>query len=141
MWKLDTTEEIVDAHGIWFDQVPDADVGQHVRPGDIVGCDDDGVVVVPLEVAKEVAAHTRAILLADMRGRRELYRELDKPLDETVNVEQVEAYYQQLDYAREQRRGYRIVCGAVLCEDLVAYLAAGTLERYPSHLQLRSDSL
>src|SRR5690348_16593693 len=29
--------------------------GAQVRPGDIVGCDDDGIVVVPLEVAEEVA--------------------------------------------------------------------------------------
>ncbi|MDQ5853161.1 MAG: RraA family protein [Chloroflexota bacterium] len=69
--------------------------GVQVRPGDIVGCDDDGVVVVPLEVAAEVAVHARAILLADMRARRRHYERLGKPLDATVDAEAVEAYYRQ----------------------------------------------
>ena len=69
--------------------------GVQVRPGDIVGCDDDGVVVVPLEVAAEVAVHARAILLADMRARRRHYERLGKPLDATVDAEAVEVYYRQ----------------------------------------------
>jgi regulator of RNase E activity RraA len=181
MWKLDTTEDIVNAHGIWFAQVPHAspdkliqpghvivtdtggagevgfwgsanslnlvaagavgivtdgycrDTGElalqktpicarqrgrtiipgrieavevqatvgcggvQVRPGDIVGADDDGVIVVPLEVAAEVALHARAILLADMRARRELYRRLNMTPDATVDFEAVEAYYRDLD--------------------------------------------
>jgi len=41
--------------------------GVQVRPSDppVADCDDDGVVVVPLEVAGQVAVHARAILLAD----------------------------------------------------------------------------
>ena len=71
--------------------------GVQVRPGDIVGCDDDGVVVVPVEVAEQVAVHARGVLLADMRGRRTLYERQDMPPDETVDVETVEAYYRQFD--------------------------------------------
>jgi regulator of RNase E activity RraA len=177
MWQLDSTEDIVDAHGIWFKEVAHPSVGDlvqeghvivtdtggspevgywgsnnslamiaagavgivtdgycrdtaevalqktpicarmrgrtiipgrimveevqvtvgcggaQVRPGDFVGCDDDGLVVVPLEIAEEVAIHARAILLADMRGRRKLYDKLGMPADETVNYEKVEAYF------------------------------------------------
>jgi 4-hydroxy-4-methyl-2-oxoglutarate aldolase len=67
--------------------------GVQVRPGDIVGCDDDGVVVVPLEVAQEVALHARAVLLADMRARRRHYERLGMPLDATVDYEAVERYF------------------------------------------------
>lgn len=71
--------------------------GVQVRPGDIVGCDDDGVVVVPLEVAREVAIHARAVLLADMRARRRLYERLGMEPDATVDFEGVEAYYRGLE--------------------------------------------
>jgi regulator of RNase E activity RraA len=74
-------------------QVPVGCGGVQVRPGDIVGCDDDGVLVVPYEIAQVVAGHAIAILLADMRGRRALYQKLGMPMDETVDVETVEAYY------------------------------------------------
>jgi regulator of RNase E activity RraA len=67
--------------------------GVQVRPGDIVGCDDDGVIVVPLEIATEIAEHARAILIADMRARRSLYDRLGMPHDDTVDVEAVERYY------------------------------------------------
>lgn len=77
-------------------QTPIACGGVQVRPGDIVGCDDDGVIVVPLEVAEEVALHARAILLADMKARRRLYERLGMPLDPSVDYETVEAYYRQL---------------------------------------------
>jgi 4-hydroxy-4-methyl-2-oxoglutarate aldolase len=70
--------------------------GVQVRPGDIVGCDDDGVVVVPIDVAEEVALHAKAILLADMRARRGLYKRLSMTPDETVDFERVEAYYRDL---------------------------------------------
>jgi 4-hydroxy-4-methyl-2-oxoglutarate aldolase len=76
-------------------QVPIGCGGAQVRPGDIVGCDDDGVVVVPIEIAEEVAVHAEAVLLADMRTRRKLYEKLGMTPDETVDVEMVEQYYSQ----------------------------------------------
>jgi len=69
--------------------------GVQVAPGDIVGCDDDGVVVVPQDLAEEVATHAAAVLIADMQGRRRLYERLGLPMDETVNVQAVAAYYAQ----------------------------------------------
>ena len=71
--------------------------GVQVNPGDMVGCDDDGIIVVPLEIAKEVAVHARAILLNDMRARRKLYEQLKKQPDETVDFEAVDAYYRQFE--------------------------------------------
>src|SRR5690606_13742055 len=67
--------------------------GVQVRPGDMVGCDDDGVIVVPAEVAHEVATHARAILLADMYKRRMHYDALGMQPDRTVDVDAVLAYY------------------------------------------------
>jgi len=181
MWKLETSEEIVDAHGIWFKETGHVDIGKHVepghvivmdsgggrevgfwgsansmgilsrgavgiitdgyardtaeialqktpvcarsrgrtiipgrievvevgttiacggvqvQPGDIVGCDDDGVVVVPREVAEEVAVYARAVLLHDMRSRKALYERLGMNSDETVDYAAVEAYYRDLE--------------------------------------------
>ena len=70
--------------------------GVQVRPGDLVGCDDDGVLVVPQEIAYDVSVHAVAILLADMKGRRQLYEKLGMPYDETVDVDAVESYYREL---------------------------------------------
>ena len=71
--------------------------GAQVRPGDIVGCDDDGVIVVPHEVAEEVAVHARAVLLSDMRGRKLLYERLGMAPDDTIDTDAVEAYYSQFE--------------------------------------------
>lgn len=70
--------------------------GVQVRPGDMVGCDDDGIVVVPQEIAEDVAVHARAILLADMRSRRARYDKLGMAPDSTVDFDAVEAYYAAL---------------------------------------------
>lgn len=70
--------------------------GVQVRPGDIVGCDDDGIIVVPVEIAEEVAVHARAVLLADMRARRARYDRLEMQPDSTVDFDAVEAYYANL---------------------------------------------
>ena len=70
--------------------------GVQVRPGDIVGCDDDGVIAVPQEAAAEVLPIAAAILLDDMRSRRRLYERLGMPPDHTVAVEEAEAFYKDL---------------------------------------------
>ena len=71
--------------------------GAQVRPGDIVGCDADGLVVVPIEVAHQVAMHARDILLADMKSRHGHYGRLGKPMDDTVDVEKMRRHFADID--------------------------------------------
>jgi len=70
--------------------------GAQVRPGDIVGCDDDGLIVVPIEIAKEVALHAKAVLAADMRARGKRYEKLNMSPDASVDVDAMERYYASL---------------------------------------------
>ena len=71
--------------------------GAQVRPGDIVGCDVDGLVVGPIEVAKEVALHAKAVLIADMRARGKRYEKLGMAPDASVDVPAMEKYYAGLN--------------------------------------------
>ena len=71
--------------------------GAQVRPGDIVGCDDDGLIVVPIEVAKEVALHAKAVLIADMQARGRRYEKLGRARDASVDTDAVDRYYAGLD--------------------------------------------
>ena len=58
--------------------------GVTVHPGDMVVADGDGVIVVPLEKAAEVAEYARRELENDKKGRRKLYQALGMKLDDTV---------------------------------------------------------
>ena len=76
--------------------VPVACGGVMVRPGDIIGCDWDGVVVVPLEVAEDVLYFAARIAIDDKKSRRNLYQKLGKAPDETVNWEAVAEYFKDI---------------------------------------------
>lgn len=67
--------------------------GVLVRPGDIVGCDGDGCVVVPAEVARDVVRIASRILIDDAKKRRQLYEQTGIQFDRTVAVEEMEAFY------------------------------------------------
>ncbi|MHC4592177.1 MAG: RraA family protein [Planctomycetota bacterium] len=58
--------------------------GVTVSPGDVVVADGDGVVVVPRDVALDVAKYADAERRRDMAGRRRLYEALGMVLDDTV---------------------------------------------------------
>jgi 4-hydroxy-4-methyl-2-oxoglutarate aldolase len=67
--------------------------GVLVRPGDIVGCDGDGCVVVPHELVREVIVIAKGILIDDAHKRRRLYERLGLPSDQSVDVEAMERFY------------------------------------------------
>ncbi|HSD48782.1 MAG TPA: RraA family protein [Actinomycetota bacterium] len=58
--------------------------GVEVRQGDLVVGDDDGVVVVPQDIAAEVVDRAVRIQEADRPSRRDGYTKLGLPFDETV---------------------------------------------------------
>jgi 4-hydroxy-4-methyl-2-oxoglutarate aldolase len=58
--------------------------GVTVCPGDVIVADGDGVIVVPRAVAEAVAQQARSILDADKAGRRQLYKDVGLPPDQTV---------------------------------------------------------
>ncbi|HOK65538.1 MAG TPA: RraA family protein [Anaerohalosphaeraceae bacterium] len=55
-----------------------------VRPGDVIAADGDGVIVVPREIAAEVAAYAKSVLEEDKAARRQLYKKLNLPPDKSV---------------------------------------------------------
>jgi 4-hydroxy-4-methyl-2-oxoglutarate aldolase len=67
-----------------------------VRPGDIIGCDWDGVIVIPLEIAEEVLVIAARIAVDDKRARRRLYDRLGRQPDESVDWQAAQEFYKDL---------------------------------------------
>ena len=77
-------------------EVPVGCGGVLVRPGDIVGADWDGVVVVPIEVAEDVLCIAARIAVDDKKARRRWYDKLGKKPDETVDWEAAAEHFKDL---------------------------------------------
>jgi regulator of RNase E activity RraA len=84
-WSRFISQGMVQAR-LQFDamDVPVAVGGVTVRPGDVVVADGDGVIVVPQEIAEDVAQFAHQELRNDKRGRRALYEQQGRELDNTV---------------------------------------------------------
>jgi len=68
------------------DNKPVVCAGVLVNPGDVVIGDDDGVIVVPQNIADEVAVRAYKIQQKDRRDRRGLYEMRNMDFDETVEL-------------------------------------------------------
>jgi 4-hydroxy-4-methyl-2-oxoglutarate aldolase len=77
-------------------EVPVGCGGVLVRPGDIVGGDWDGVIVVPIEVAEDVLCIAARIAVDDKKARRRWYDKLGKKADESVDWEGAAEYFRDL---------------------------------------------
>ncbi|HWP39463.1 MAG TPA: RraA family protein [Tepidisphaeraceae bacterium] len=77
-------------------QTPISCGGVMVRPGDLIGCDFDGCVVVPIEIAEEVLAIAARIAVEDKKSRRQLYERLGKPPDESVDWQAAAEFFSDL---------------------------------------------
>ena len=84
-WSKFISQKMVQGR-LQFDDmdIPISVGGVTVNPGDVVVADGDGVIVVPREMAGDVARYARRELEKDKRARRRLYEELGMELDETV---------------------------------------------------------
>ncbi len=70
--------------------------GVMVRPGDIVGCDWDGCIVIPIEVAEDVLTISARIAVDDKKARRALYDRLGRKPDESVDWQAAAEYFKDL---------------------------------------------
>jgi regulator of RNase E activity RraA len=60
--------------------------GVHVRPGDLIVADGDGVMVIPAEKVQDALPIARRILEGDQKRRAELYGQLGIPSDATLGA-------------------------------------------------------
>ena len=85
VWSLMVSQGMVQGRLKFSDMdIPVSVGGVMVSPGDVVVADGDGVIVVPAPLAREVATYAHQELRNDKAGRRKLYEELGRELDDSV---------------------------------------------------------
>jgi len=84
-WSAFCSQAMVQAR-LEFDakDIPVCVGGVQVRPGDVVVADGDGVIVVPQDIAEEVARYAHEEHDRDKKTRRDHYRRLGRDEDDTV---------------------------------------------------------
>ncbi len=84
-WSMHISQAMVQAR-MQYDamDVPVSVGGVRVNPGDVVVADGDGVIVVPRQMARDVARYAKKELDNDKVQRRAKYESLGMTLDETV---------------------------------------------------------
>jgi 4-hydroxy-4-methyl-2-oxoglutarate aldolase len=84
-WSRSTSQSMVQGR-LQFDayDIPIVTNGVLVHPGDVVVADGDGVIVVPQDIAFDVARYARGELEKDKASRRRMYEDLGLELDDTV---------------------------------------------------------
>lgn len=85
VWSRHTSQGMVQGR-LQYDSmnVPVCVGGVTVCPGDVIVADNDGVIVVPRAIARDVATYARRELDNDKVGRRKLYDKLGWQPDSTV---------------------------------------------------------
>ncbi|MGE5222262.1 MAG: RraA family protein [Omnitrophica WOR_2 bacterium] len=84
-WSRTVAQSMVQGR-LQFDSknIPVSVGGVVVNPGDMVVADGDGVIVVPRGIAPDVARYAHQELANDKAGRRQLYEQQGRDLDDTV---------------------------------------------------------
>ena len=86
VWSQFVSQPMVQGRIRYYEEgTPIAIGGVAIYPGDVIVADGDGVIAVPRKIARDVAKYAWQEASADKKSRKQLYVDLNMPLDETVD--------------------------------------------------------